>query len=87
MRRARPPLDSLACVSEETNDAAAGAGGADVPEQMRVRADKLARLRDSGIDPYPVTFPRTDTIAAIRERFPDLEPGTETGPEPGPGVE
>jgi lysyl-tRNA synthetase, class II len=86
MRRARPPLDSLACVSEETNDAKtdAGAGRADdIPEQMRVRAEKLGRLRASGADPYPVSFPRTDAIAAVRERFPDLEPGTETGERVG----
>ena len=83
MRRDRAPLDSLACVSEETNDAPAEAGRADVPEQLRVRADKLARLRASGVDPFPVTFPRTDTIAAIRARFPDLDPGAETGERVG----
>ncbi|WP_244938827.1 bifunctional lysylphosphatidylglycerol synthetase/lysine--tRNA ligase LysX [Actinomadura madurae] len=50
---------------------------------MRVRREKLDRLRESGIDPYPVTFPRTATIAEIREKHGDLEPGTETGEKVG----
>ncbi|WP_067630226.1 bifunctional lysylphosphatidylglycerol synthetase/lysine--tRNA ligase LysX [Actinomadura latina] len=50
---------------------------------MRVRREKLDRLRESGIDPYPVTFPRTATIAEIREKHPDLEAGTETGEKAG----
>ncbi|HEY8481919.1 MAG TPA: bifunctional lysylphosphatidylglycerol synthetase/lysine--tRNA ligase LysX [Spirillospora sp.] len=54
-----------------------------LPEQMRVRREKLDRLRASGIDPYPVNFPRTATNAEIREKYPDLEPGTETGEKVG----
>ncbi|TMR00808.1 bifunctional lysylphosphatidylglycerol synthetase/lysine--tRNA ligase LysX [Actinomadura soli] len=55
----------------------------ELPEQMRVRREKLDRLRASGIDPYPVTFPRTATIADVRAKHPDLEPGTETGEQVG----
>ncbi len=62
-------------MSDETFD--------ELPEQMRVRREKLDRLRESGIDPYPVTFPRTATITEIREKYPDLEPGTETGDKVG----
>ena len=62
-------------MSDETYD--------DLPEQMRVRREKLDRLRESGIDPYPVNFPRTATIAEVREKYPDLEPGTETGEKAG----
>ncbi|TMR31381.1 bifunctional lysylphosphatidylglycerol synthetase/lysine--tRNA ligase LysX [Actinomadura geliboluensis] len=62
-------------MSDETFD--------ELPEQMRVRREKLDRLRESGIDPYPVTFPRTATIAEIRAKHPDLEPGTETGEKVG----
>ncbi|MEW2356353.1 bifunctional lysylphosphatidylglycerol synthetase/lysine--tRNA ligase LysX [Spirillospora sp. NPDC029432] len=62
-------------MSDETYD--------DLPEQMRVRREKLDRLRESGIDPYPVTFPRTATIAEVREKYPELEPGTETGEKAG----
>ena len=50
-----------------------------MPEQMQVRLDKLARIRAEGADPYPVGFPRTATIAQIREKYPDLPPDTATG--------
>ncbi len=52
---------------------------ADLPEQMRVRRDKLDRLRERGVDPYPVSVRRTTTLAALRERFPDLAPDATTG--------
>jgi lysyl-tRNA synthetase class 2 len=44
----------------------------DLPEQMRVRREKRARLLAEGTDPYPVRVPRTATIAELRSRFPDL---------------
>src|SRR5579875_3237590 len=50
-----------------------------LPEQMRVRIAKLDALRQRGIDPYPVGFPRTATIREVRERYPGLEPDTATG--------
>jgi lysyl-tRNA synthetase, class II len=53
------------------------------PEQIRVRRAKLDRLRAAGIDPYPVGFPRTDTIAAVRDRYPDLPADTATGDKVG----
>jgi lysyl-tRNA synthetase class 2 len=55
----------------------------DLPEQMRVRREKLDRMREGGIDPYPVTFPRTMTNAEVRDAYPDLAPGTETGAKAG----
>ena len=36
---------------------------ADLPEQMRVRAEKRQRMLDAGISPYPVVLPITATIA------------------------
>ncbi|TQM29535.1 lysyl-tRNA synthetase class II [Nocardia bhagyanarayanae] len=36
------------------------------PEQVRVRMDKLDRLIAAGIDPYPVAYPPTHTVAAAR---------------------
>ncbi len=54
-------------------------GDMDVPEQMRVRMDKLRALREAGVDPYPVGFPRTATIAEVRARHEDLPPDTATG--------
>ncbi|HLT83436.1 MAG TPA: OB-fold nucleic acid binding domain-containing protein, partial [Phototrophicaceae bacterium] len=50
----------------------------DVPEQVRVRAEKRARMLAEGVDPYPVTLPVTTTIPAVRERYTGLEAGEET---------
>ncbi|MEO5873961.1 MAG: amino acid--tRNA ligase-related protein, partial [Streptosporangiaceae bacterium] len=50
---------------------------------MRVRLDKVERLRANGIDPYPVGFPRTATIGEVRAKYPDLEPDTATGDRVG----
>jgi lysyl-tRNA synthetase, class II len=55
----------------------------DLPEQMRVRLDKLNGIRASGAEPYPVGFPRTATIAEIRAAHPDLPPDTATGDRVG----
>ena len=53
---------------------------AEFQEQTRAhRLEKLERLRERGIEPYPVRFDRDSTAAAIREEFPDLAAGTETG--------
>jgi lysyl-tRNA synthetase class 2 len=57
--------------------------GGDVPEQMQVRLAKLERMRAAGLDPYPVGFPRTATIAEVRARHPDLAPDTATGDRAG----
>jgi lysyl-tRNA synthetase, class II len=50
-----------------------------VPEQVRVRLEKRARMLASGADPYPVRYPRTTTAAALRERYPDLPKDAATG--------
>ena len=55
----------------------------ELPEQLRVRRAKLDRLRESGVDPYPVTVERTTTLAAVRAGHPDLEPDTMTGDQAG----
>jgi lysyl-tRNA synthetase class 2 len=54
-----------------------------VPEQMQVRLDKLARLRAAGVDPYPVGYPRTATIAEVRERYAGLPVDAATGDRVG----
>ncbi len=56
---------------------------ADIPEQMRVRREKLARMRQRGVDPYPLGFPRTTTIADLRESHAGLGPGEHTGKRVG----
>jgi lysyl-tRNA synthetase class 2 len=44
----------------------------------RVRLDKLETLRGMGIDPYPVSFSRTDEAAELDERYAALAVGAET---------
>jgi lysyl-tRNA synthetase class 2 len=56
---------------------------AELPEQMRVRREKLERIRERGVDPYPVGYPRTAMIAEIRDRHADLEPDASTGERVG----
>ena len=53
----------------------------DLPEQMRVRRAKRDRLLADGKPPYPVTVPRTDTLAEIRARYADLPTDTASGDE------
>ena len=55
----------------------------DLPEQMRVRREKLDRLRGKGVDPYPLGFPRTTMIADLRSAYPDLDPDVRTGDRVG----
>jgi lysyl-tRNA synthetase class 2 len=55
----------------------------DLPEQMRVRREKLDRLRADGIDPYPVGFARTATIANVRAAHVELPPDVATGDHVG----
>ena len=51
---------------------------ADLPEQIRVRLEKRARMLAEGRQPYPVSVPRTDSLAAVRDRWQALEAGAET---------
>ncbi len=53
----------------------------DMPEQVRVRHDKRARMLERGLEPYPVAVPRTETLAQVRRRYEvaGLEPDTRTG--------
>lgn len=52
-------------------------------EQRGVRLDKRARLLARGEAPYPVGVPVTDTVGAVRRRFPGLEPDVATGERVG----
>jgi lysyl-tRNA synthetase class 2 len=51
----------------------------DLPEQMRVRRSKRDRLLAEGVEPYPVGFERTATLAEIREKYADLATDTASG--------
>ena len=52
---------------------------ADLPEQFRIRQDKRERLLAQGRDPYPVSVPRTHTLAEVRSGYPELAADTATG--------
>lgn len=51
----------------------------DLPEQMRVRREKRDRLLADGVEPYPVGYPRTATLAEVRARYVDLATDSQTG--------
>jgi lysyl-tRNA synthetase, class II len=51
----------------------------DLPEQMRVRRSKRDRMLESGVSPYPVTVPRTTTVAELRQKYADLPTDTASG--------
>ncbi|MFB9238475.1 lysine--tRNA ligase [Plantactinospora siamensis] len=46
---------------------------------MRVRREKRDRMLAEGVEPYPVGFPRTATLAEIRAQYADLPIDTATG--------
>ncbi|MDH6196369.1 lysyl-tRNA synthetase class 2 [Mycobacterium frederiksbergense] len=52
---------------------------ADLPEQFRIRQGKRERLLAQGRDPYPVTVPRTHSLAELRSTYGDLAADTQTG--------
>ena len=51
----------------------------DLPEQLRIRREKRASLIERGIEPYPVSVPRTKTLAEIRAQYANLETDSATG--------
>ncbi|MCZ7419425.1 MULTISPECIES: lysine--tRNA ligase [unclassified Micromonospora] len=51
----------------------------DLPEQMKVRREKRDRMLAEGLQPYPVSYPRTSTLSQLRERYGDLPTDTATG--------
>lgn len=53
--------------------------GRSVPEQMRVRLDRVAKIREAGGDPYPAQVPRTDSCADVVGRHAGTAPDTRTG--------
>ena len=54
-------------------------GPADREDPFRsVRLEKLGTLRGMGVEPYPVSFERTDTAAALDLRHAELPPARET---------
>ncbi|MDT7551137.1 MAG: lysyl-tRNA synthetase, class, partial [Actinomycetota bacterium] len=54
-------------------------GTDDLPEQVRVRREKYERLLAAGTPPYALGYPRTASLADVRERYADLELDTASG--------
>ena len=51
----------------------------DLPEQLRIRREKRASLIERGIEPYPVSVPRTKTLAEVRTQYADIATDSATG--------
>jgi lysyl-tRNA synthetase, class II len=51
----------------------------DLPEQLRIRREKRASLIERGIEPYPVSVPRTKTLAEVRVQYADIATDSATG--------
>jgi lysyl-tRNA synthetase, class II len=60
-------------------EAALAAHVAALPEQVRGRLATRDRLRAGGVDPYPVTYPRTTTVGEVAARHGGLPAGGTTG--------
>jgi lysyl-tRNA synthetase class 2 len=50
----------------------------DLPEQTRVRLEKVARLRELGLDPYTPRAHRTHEIAELAALVPPMEGATDS---------
>ena len=55
----------------------------DLPEQFRIRQGKRQRLLDEGREAYPVSVPRTHSLAQIRAAHSDLVADSTTGEHVG----
>ena len=73
-------LDKLSAVTDVPDDYA---DLAELPEQMRVRREKLDRLRAAGADPFMERSPRTVSIGDVREKHGHLDPDQATGERVG----
>ena len=51
----------------------------DLPEQLRIRREKRAALIESGVEPYPVSVPRTKSLLEVRQQHAALEIDVSTG--------
>lgn len=54
-------------------------GAENTRDQRKVRRAKRQELLDAGAQAYPVAVDRTHSLAQIREKYPNLEAGAETG--------
>jgi lysyl-tRNA synthetase, class II len=64
---------------EPRDEVTTGAGESKLADLVATRRAKVAELRDAGVEPYPVRFAPSHTLAEIHERYGHLEADTETG--------
>src|SRR3954463_16318631 len=64
--------------AEKSGNATTTNVGDDEDPFREVRLGKLEMLRGMGVEPYPVSFERTDEAAALEQRYAALAAGTET---------
>jgi len=77
--RGDPQAFAAQVAAQETELRLRARPAAAVGEQQRVRRDKLAVLRAAGMDPYPVTVPRSRDLGQLRTRYASLGPNAHTG--------
>jgi lysyl-tRNA synthetase class 2 len=51
----------------------------DLPEQLRIRREKRSALIEAGVEPYPVSVPRTKSLLEVRKEHAGLEIDVATG--------
>ena len=67
---------------EKRNEAASAAEEVNLGDILRVRREKLAALREAGVDPFQITkYPQDSYSTDIKTRFADLEAEAETDVE------
>ena len=64
-------------MSDTTDEHNLSTGSGLVAEKAR-RLERVAELREQGVEPYPYRYDRSHTLAEVRHEWGDLEPGTET---------
>lgn len=72
-----PPDTSTASQASGPDELAEDASK--LAEIVASRRAKIDELRAAGVEPYPVRFRPTHTVAEVRSRYPDLAPETQTG--------
>jgi len=60
------------------DDASTAPDAESLPQVLAARREKLARLRDEGVEPFPHAYPGVVPIAQVRAAHADLEAGAET---------
>ncbi len=70
-----PGALAAAIVEPDTGDAVTAPPRS---EQELVRLDKVAAMREAGVEPYPYRFERTHQAGVLQEKYKELEAGTET---------